>query len=61
VLIGVLAGTGKLPVKKESLIDALKELVPAKHVLINVKAFGLGYKYATDKAGSGMLKSTSES
>jgi indolepyruvate ferredoxin oxidoreductase beta subunit len=49
VLIGVLAGTGRMPVKKESLVDALKELVPPKHADINVKAFNLGYTYATKK------------
>lgn len=53
VLIGALAGTGKLPVKTETLIHALKELVPRKHVDTNVKAFRLGYdsvKKACDKA-----------
>jgi indolepyruvate ferredoxin oxidoreductase beta subunit len=49
VLVGVLAGTGRMPVKKESLVDALKELVPAKHVEINVRAFNLGYTYTTKK------------
>jgi indolepyruvate ferredoxin oxidoreductase beta subunit len=43
VLIGALAGSKKLPVKNESLMNALKELVPAKHVKMNVKAFKLGY------------------
>jgi indolepyruvate ferredoxin oxidoreductase beta subunit len=49
VLIGVLAGTGKMPVKKESLITALKELVPPKHADVNVKAFNLGYNYSASK------------
>jgi indolepyruvate ferredoxin oxidoreductase beta subunit len=43
VLIGALAGTGKLPVKAGTLIEVLKELVPEKHVSTNVKAFKLGY------------------
>jgi len=43
VLIGALAGTEKLPVKTETLMQALKELVPQKHVDANVKAFKLGY------------------
>lgn len=43
VLIGALAAFAKLPVKNESLLDALKELVPAKQVEMNVKAFKLGY------------------
>jgi indolepyruvate ferredoxin oxidoreductase beta subunit len=46
VLLGALAAVGKLPIKKESLIKALEELVPAKYAKINVKAFELGYKYA---------------
>jgi len=45
VLIGVLAATGKMPVKAESLMEASKELVPAKYLDVNVKAFELGYKY----------------
>jgi len=44
VLIGALAASEKLPVKTESLVEALKELVPAKHVNMNVKAFKLGYE-----------------
>ena len=46
VLLGALAATRKLPIKKESLIEALEELVPAKYAKMNVKAFELGYKYA---------------
>ena len=46
VLIGALAATEKMPVKNESVVEALRELVPAKHVEINVKAFKLGYEYA---------------
>lgn len=45
VLLGALAGTGKLPIKKDSLIKTLKELVPTKFVKMNVKAFELGYNY----------------
>jgi indolepyruvate ferredoxin oxidoreductase beta subunit len=43
VLIGALAGTGRLPVKTETLIHVLKELVPRKHMDTNAKAFRLGY------------------
>ncbi len=43
VLVGALAATGKMPVKKESLKEALSGLVPAKHLEMNVKAFELGY------------------
>jgi indolepyruvate ferredoxin oxidoreductase beta subunit len=45
VLLGALAATGKVPIKNESLIDALKELIPAKYFDVNVKAFKLGYEY----------------
>ncbi len=50
VLLGVLAATGRLPVKPESLRNALRELVPAKHVEMNLKAFKLGYEYVGKKA-----------
>jgi len=43
ILVGAAAGTGKLPVKKHSITDALEELVPSKHLLLNVKAFEAGY------------------
>jgi indolepyruvate ferredoxin oxidoreductase beta subunit len=45
VLLGALAATGKVPIKNESLLDALKELIPAKYLDMNVKAFKLGYEY----------------
>ncbi|MGQ9538581.1 MAG: indolepyruvate oxidoreductase subunit beta [Candidatus Bathycorpusculaceae bacterium] len=46
VLLGVLAATGMLPVAADSLLEALKELVPAKYLEMNVKAFKLGYSSA---------------
>ena len=42
VLLGALAGTGVLPVKTESLKEAVRELVPAKHLEMNLTAFELG-------------------
>jgi indolepyruvate ferredoxin oxidoreductase beta subunit len=42
VLLGALAGTGILPLKKQSMIEAISELVPAKYAEINLKAFELG-------------------
>lgn len=45
VLLGALAATGRLPIKRETLIEALKELIPAKYVEMNVKAFEFGYEY----------------
>jgi len=50
VLIGGLAATGKMPVKIESLKEAIHELVPAKYVNVNMKAFELGYEYVQKKA-----------
>jgi indolepyruvate ferredoxin oxidoreductase beta subunit len=44
VLIGALIATGKIPIKKGSVTEALRELVPAKHVDVNFKAFRLGYE-----------------
>jgi indolepyruvate ferredoxin oxidoreductase beta subunit len=43
VLLGALAATEKMPVKKKTLKEALNELVPARHLKMNVKAFELGY------------------
>jgi len=45
VLVGVLAGARKLPMKDESIVTALRELVPQKHLDVNVKAFRIGYEY----------------
>ncbi|MGD0495978.1 MAG: indolepyruvate ferredoxin oxidoreductase subunit beta [Candidatus Bathyarchaeia archaeon] len=42
VLLGALAGTEVLPVKTESLREAVRELVPAKHLDMNLRAFELG-------------------
>jgi indolepyruvate ferredoxin oxidoreductase beta subunit len=43
VLIGALAAAGKMPVKDSCVLEALRELVPAKHLAVNLKAFKLGY------------------
>jgi len=43
VLLGALAACVRLPFKLERLVEALKELVPARHVGTNVRAFSLGY------------------
>lgn len=42
VLLGVLIGTGKLPVGAEKLRDAVRELVPTKHIKMNLRALELG-------------------
>lgn len=44
VMTGALAATGILPVKFEILKVALRELVPAKYVDTNMRAFELGYE-----------------
>jgi indolepyruvate ferredoxin oxidoreductase beta subunit len=49
VMIGALAACGKLPIKKESLLETVRELVPAKHLNMNAKAFELGYKSVKQK------------
>jgi indolepyruvate ferredoxin oxidoreductase beta subunit len=49
VMIGALAAAGKVPVKIESLKEALCELVPARYLEVNFKAFDLGYKYVKEK------------
>jgi indolepyruvate ferredoxin oxidoreductase beta subunit len=42
VLLGALAAVEEFPVKVDSLVEALRELVPKKHVEVNVRAFELG-------------------
>jgi indolepyruvate ferredoxin oxidoreductase beta subunit len=50
ILLGALTAAERFPIKTESLREALKELVPAKHVEANLKAFTLGYEYVMQKA-----------
>ena len=49
VMIGALAAAGNVPVKIANVKSALRELVPAKYLEANVKAFELGYKYTKEK------------
>jgi indolepyruvate ferredoxin oxidoreductase beta subunit len=46
VLLGAMAATETMPVKAESIMGAIRELVPVKHLDRNVKAFKLGYEFA---------------
>ena len=46
VLLGALATVEEFPVKADSLVEALRELVPKKHVEVNVRAFELGRESA---------------
>jgi indolepyruvate ferredoxin oxidoreductase beta subunit len=43
VLVGAVAAMASFPVRTESVLEALKRLVPARHVEENVRAFQLGY------------------
>jgi indolepyruvate ferredoxin oxidoreductase beta subunit len=45
ILLGALAATQQFPVKTDCVVEALKDLVPAKHLEKNLKAFKLGYEY----------------
>jgi indolepyruvate ferredoxin oxidoreductase beta subunit len=51
VLLGASAATENFPVKPESLRKSLRELVPEKHIELNIKAFQLGYTFVMDKDG----------
>jgi len=42
VMLGALAAAEGFPVSAESLVEVLRELVPKKHVEVNVRAFELG-------------------
>jgi indolepyruvate ferredoxin oxidoreductase, beta subunit len=44
VMLGALFGTGKMPIKMETVKGAIKERVPAKAVDVNMKAFDIGYE-----------------
>jgi len=55
VLIGGLAATGKMPVNIESLKEAIRELVPAKYLDMNMEAFELGYGDVQKKARLGVF------
>lgn len=43
VMLGALAATGKLPVKREILLDSIKNSVSERFVEINMRAFDGGY------------------
>jgi indolepyruvate ferredoxin oxidoreductase beta subunit len=43
VMLGALAGTGKLPVSIETLKQVVKENVPPKTIDANLRAFELGF------------------
>ncbi len=43
VMLGALFGSGKMPIKIETVKESIKERVPAKAVEVNMKAFDMGY------------------
>jgi indolepyruvate ferredoxin oxidoreductase, beta subunit len=43
VMLGALFGSGKMPIKIETVKEAIKERVPAKASEVNLKAFDMGY------------------
>jgi indolepyruvate ferredoxin oxidoreductase, beta subunit len=43
VMLGALFGSGKIPIKIETIKDSIRERVPAKAADINLKAFDMGY------------------
>jgi indolepyruvate ferredoxin oxidoreductase beta subunit len=49
VLLGAAAGTGKLPVTRNSLLEAVRELVPLKYLDVNLRAFELGAEFVLGK------------
>lgn len=50
VLLGAMASVGKIPVRIESIKEALKELVPKKHLETNLEAFRLGFECVKQKS-----------
>lgn len=44
VLIGVATGLGRIPLPKNKIISALKEVLPPRYHEVNIKAFELGMK-----------------
>jgi len=44
VMAGALVATGAFPASRESVLKAMEELVPARYLEVNVRAFELGEK-----------------
>lgn len=51
VMLGALAGTGRLPVAQDDLVAAMQDRVPARAVDVNIKAFELGRAAITKLLG----------
>ncbi len=50
VMIGVLAGTGILPIEKQSWINALSKVLPEKLLEVNIRAFERGFSFGARAA-----------
>ncbi len=50
VLVGVLAGIGRLPIAKNSWEEALKRTLPARLLSLNRQAFEAGYAFGAEAA-----------
>jgi indolepyruvate ferredoxin oxidoreductase beta subunit len=50
VLLGASAAVGKIPVKAETIIETLRELIPQKQLDVNIRAFNIGYEKARETA-----------
>jgi indolepyruvate ferredoxin oxidoreductase, beta subunit len=44
VMLGALFGSGKMPIKIDTIKDSIRERVPAKAAEVNLKAFDVGYE-----------------
>jgi indolepyruvate ferredoxin oxidoreductase beta subunit len=47
VMVGVLAGTGQLPISRENWDEAIRKTVPARALELNQTAFALGFEAGT--------------
>ncbi|MBN1191542.1 MAG: indolepyruvate ferredoxin oxidoreductase subunit beta [Dehalococcoidales bacterium] len=45
VMLGALFGSGKIPIKIETIKDSIRERVPARAADVNLKAFDMGYDH----------------
>ena len=50
ILVGVAAGSGKLCVSQNALLNQIKANVPARYLESNLKAFETGFKIGSEKA-----------
>jgi len=51
VMVGIVAGMGCLPLKKDSFFQTIKKLLPPNLVEVNIKSFDLGYVVGRELTG----------